>query len=348
MADSGLLIDSTVFEQSFGTFQETEWPSAVLFTGEQIPEKEDLILRKAGEILAQFDGSGSKVPLAFLKDNSLPDFVYFGGGRVPIGETSGSEPGTIRYLLQRVLPYAPRNGKLRFIFFSDAAAISNEAESALLKSLEEPPPGTVFLLSSASTDELKDTIVSRSLQIELRMRLSPAAVPPDPWERFWLFSGLSGSKTDELLERYDWKKYLRESYDKLDYSHRDFLLFDEMGNRELKSRLSREKSDTQYRVSKITFLPLYFSLRDRILHGQATLGPLSLPEKFSRTQMLKLSGTMRSFFDQLSLKFFGNIPVNYNIAFSQFLAEFIPQWKFTAPSTPEREETFRGERAAGL
>ncbi|HYJ60852.1 MAG TPA: DNA polymerase III subunit [Actinomycetota bacterium] len=55
---------------------------------------------------------------------------------------------------------APEPGRKVFLI-READRLSPAAADTLLKVLEEPPPDTVFVLSSARADELPDTIVSR-------------------------------------------------------------------------------------------------------------------------------------------------------------------------------------------
>lgn len=52
--------------------------------------------------------------------------------------------------------------KSRIIIISDAHLMNDEAQNALLKSLEEPPPGVMFILLTPYHDLLLDTIKSRS------------------------------------------------------------------------------------------------------------------------------------------------------------------------------------------
>ena len=61
---------------------------------------------------------------------------------------------------------------LRVVVLYPAEALNAHASNALLKTLEEPPPGTVFLLSSNSLDSLLPTILSRCRKFALPM--------PDP------------------------------------------------------------------------------------------------------------------------------------------------------------------------
>lgn len=53
----------------------------------------------------------------------------------------------------------------RIILISNAHKMNTEAQNALLKNLEEPPPGIIFILMTPYKDQLLQTIVSRCWQI---------------------------------------------------------------------------------------------------------------------------------------------------------------------------------------
>jgi DNA polymerase-3 subunit delta' len=81
---------------------------------------------------------------------------------------------------------------LRVVVLYPAEALNMPASNALLKTLEEPPPGTVFLLASNSLDRLLPTILSRCRKFALPMpthdealvRLKAQGVPDaDSWLR---------------------------------------------------------------------------------------------------------------------------------------------------------------------
>ena len=71
--------------------------------------------------------------------------------------------------MQKTLPYKPVAGEYRVILLDEAERLGATCGNALLKSIEEPPEGTIFLLVSSSLEALLPTIVSRC-QI---MRLAP-------------------------------------------------------------------------------------------------------------------------------------------------------------------------------
>jgi DNA polymerase-3 subunit delta' len=58
---------------------------------------------------------------------------------------------------------------LRVVVLYPAEALNMPASNALLKTLEEPPPGTVFLLASNSLDRLLPTILSRCRKFAMPM-----------------------------------------------------------------------------------------------------------------------------------------------------------------------------------
>ena len=58
---------------------------------------------------------------------------------------------------------------LRVVVLYPAEALNTPASNALLKTLEEPPPGTVFLLASNSLERLLPTILSRCRKFALPM-----------------------------------------------------------------------------------------------------------------------------------------------------------------------------------
>jgi len=58
---------------------------------------------------------------------------------------------------------------LRVVVLYPAEALNMPASNALLKTLEEPPPGTVFLLASNSLDRLLPTILSRCRKFAMAM-----------------------------------------------------------------------------------------------------------------------------------------------------------------------------------
>lgn len=67
---------------------------------------------------------------------------------------------TIRDVVKRCA-YRPFEGRRRVVIIDDADAMDTDPQSALLKTLEEPPQGSVFILVSSRPDALLPTVRSR-------------------------------------------------------------------------------------------------------------------------------------------------------------------------------------------
>lgn len=61
----------------------------------------------------------------------------------------------------------PFEGKFRVIIIDEAERLSTGAANALLKTLEEPPPGVVFILTTVRENQLPETIRSRCMKLRL-------------------------------------------------------------------------------------------------------------------------------------------------------------------------------------
>ncbi|MEJ7900983.1 MAG: DNA polymerase III subunit gamma/tau, partial [Thermomicrobiales bacterium] len=73
----------------------------------------------------------------------------------------------IRDLRERV-KYAPSQLKTKFYIVDEAHQITGAAANAFLKTLEEPPPHTKFILATTDPEELLQTIVSRCQRFDFR------------------------------------------------------------------------------------------------------------------------------------------------------------------------------------
>jgi DNA polymerase III subunit delta' len=69
--------------------------------------------------------------------------------------------------LARRLSFAALRGRRKVAIVTPADAMNERAQNTLLKTLEEPPPATTFLLVSANPDALLPTIRSRCARVQL-------------------------------------------------------------------------------------------------------------------------------------------------------------------------------------
>ncbi len=70
----------------------------------------------------------------------------------------------VRDVLSRTT-YRPFEGRRRVVIVREAETLETQAQNALLKSLEEPPPATVFMLTTAVPGALLPTVRSRSMTL---------------------------------------------------------------------------------------------------------------------------------------------------------------------------------------
>lgn len=72
--------------------------------------------------------------------------------------------------LERTVALAPYEGRTRVAIIEPAEAMNVEAQNAFLKTLEEPPPGVVFLLLTTRENGLLPTIRSRCQRLEFHLQ----------------------------------------------------------------------------------------------------------------------------------------------------------------------------------
>ncbi|HEY7054893.1 MAG TPA: DNA polymerase III subunit, partial [Vicinamibacterales bacterium] len=86
------------------------------------------------------------------------------------GETGTIKVDQVRDAIERAA-YRPFEGRRRVVIVDEADALLPEAQNALLKTLEEPPPASLFVLVTARPDVLLPTVRSRCH----RLRFGPLA-----------------------------------------------------------------------------------------------------------------------------------------------------------------------------
>lgn len=169
-------------------------PHAILFHGEAGTGKSDFIESFAQALLCENgrpDGHacGTCVSCGWFSQQNHPDYRRVRPealeDEAPEGEEGADSDGAkkakstkapskeikieqIRALADFMNISTHRQG-LRVVVVYPAEALNTPASNALLKTLEEPPPNTVFLLSSNSLDRLLPTILSRCRKFALPM-----------------------------------------------------------------------------------------------------------------------------------------------------------------------------------
>jgi len=85
------------------------------------------------------------------------------GSAVDVAEIDGASNRGIEQArrLKEDVGYAPMEGRYKIIIIDEAHMLTKEAFNALLKTLEEPPPGVIFIMATTEPQKFPATIVSR-------------------------------------------------------------------------------------------------------------------------------------------------------------------------------------------
>jgi DNA polymerase-3 subunit delta' len=92
------------------------------------------------------------------------------GDQIRIGARDRPDDGTVRRLASDLV-LLPVEGGARVAIIERADRLTDDAQTALLKTLEEPPPGVTIVLCADDEDRLMPTVRSRAA----RIRLGPVA-----------------------------------------------------------------------------------------------------------------------------------------------------------------------------
>ena len=140
---------------------------AYLFLGALGAGKLDAAWALAQAFLCEQDGCGSCDGCVRVARHTHPDVHYY----TPESAT-GYLIAQTRELLDDV-PLAPIRAKAKVYIIDRAEQLRANTANALLKTLEEPPEGVMFILLGTSADVMLPTIVSRCQCVPFRL-VSPA------------------------------------------------------------------------------------------------------------------------------------------------------------------------------
>ena len=155
------LLDQRILKQLNQQVQAGKWATTYIFTGKENERKKALAIAFAKALNCPKGGCKCSV-CTRIDEGTFPDVKWYG---------LDEEVATIKIAdvrdFKNWLSLKSFEAKVKVFIFNQAERLSGEAQNALLKSLEEPPPGNVILLLVPKAESLYDTIVSRSIEIKV-------------------------------------------------------------------------------------------------------------------------------------------------------------------------------------
>ena len=149
------------------------FPHASLIYGGQGSGKKSLAKLIASALICREEHPpcGSCRACQLVRQMEHPDLIVLQAGE-PIAEGVSRDRATIpvddiRELVRRCAESTLDSGN-RVVLILEAGKMTTQAQNALLKTLEEPPKGTFFILTTEHTESLLTTVISRCQRISLR------------------------------------------------------------------------------------------------------------------------------------------------------------------------------------
>lgn len=117
--------------------------------------------------------------------------------------------------IQEVLYLKPAKGKTKIVVIEKADTATNEAQNALLKILEEPPPSTFIFLIAKTLDRFLPTVLSRCTVIKIKPVIKTDAIDIKPTHQLafhpWGVKLKNGSISEKLKTAQDISKDKEEA-----------------------------------------------------------------------------------------------------------------------------------------
>lgn len=135
---------------------------AWLFTGPPGSGRSQLALAFAAALLCAEDGCGSCNSCQMIQSKNHPDVQVLNTQRVLISIDE------VTAFIEKSIQM-PAIGKYRVMVIEDADRMSERTSNLLLKSLEEPPKGTIWMICAPSEADLLPTIRSRVRRVQLKV-----------------------------------------------------------------------------------------------------------------------------------------------------------------------------------
>ncbi len=162
---SAELIDQKILKNLCHQIESKKWATTYLFTGKELERKKALAIAFAKALNCShqpFQISCDCIVCKKIETGNHPDVKWYGADE----EASSIKISEVRDF-RNWLNLKSFEGKTKVFIFNQAERLTAEAQNALLKSLEEPPPGNVIVFLVPTRKSLFDTISSRATHIKV-------------------------------------------------------------------------------------------------------------------------------------------------------------------------------------
>ena len=148
-----------ISEKLISAIQKNSLPQTILFHSPSLANIDELVSLFAKDLIRPKRSFENEKFILLCSAGQFPDFI-----NVVKGSTGSIKIEEI-HAVEDALQYAPFESENRIVYFRDAAAMTVQAQNALLKKIEEPPQRTFFFLAVNKRNSLIPTILSRSVSI---------------------------------------------------------------------------------------------------------------------------------------------------------------------------------------
>lgn len=201
---------------------------AYLFTGQEGIGKKEFAL-KFSEFI------GCKFPDLMIVGPNQKDDKFGDGGEIKVSKVRE---------VQNFLAYKSYNGGYKIVIIEEAEKMNQEAQSCLLKTLEEPKGNTILFLISSKPEMLLSTIFSRCQQVKFLKPKNFQQSPEKLEKERKILAQLLAVVSSDLAEKFKYTKSIdfeKQSVSEIIYVLQNHLRKDIIKNKKI-LELSEEVS----------------------------------------------------------------------------------------------------------